>query len=259
MSMTNHNDGYVYDAEFEEARAQLKLAKTDHEKANAALTEKKLLADRSDRARMRAEKMAAEARSKDTEASRKGQEAKRKATEAKRRGLPTHRLESEAVKWSGDAQRASAEIRRFEEEGRRKERESREVAKEINAQSEIVTEKLKVVQDWIQRAKFLTGNTTARMAAIANEQEEAAQAEPTPLSVTGGAAAALKSTLDTLERSPGQALRLNVGEGDSVSLFLDAQREGDQLVTLSGATLDISETSNGINLVLRRHSEVPSA
>ena len=136
-------------------------------------------------------------------------------------------------------------------------------------------EKLKAVQNWAQRVTFLTGNATARMAAIASEQEKAAQAEPTPLSVSGGAGAALKSTLDTLERSPGQALRLNVGEGDSVSLSLDAQREGDQLVshdgagvlliaqnvlvTMSGATLDISETSNGINLVLRRHSEVPSA
>ena len=69
------------------------------------------------------------------------------------------------------------------------------------------------------------------------------------MAVTPEAMAALKSTLDSLEHSAEQTLRLNVGAEDSVSLFLDQPREADHVVSHEGVTVLLGHVpSSGVRV-----------
>ena len=272
--MTTQQDSAVYDREYGEAKAQLGLAKREEERTRADLTEAKLLLERSERFEMRAEKLANDARAKEAGATRKADEAQRRVESARRQGQPRNRLEGELRRWQTDAQRAAQEVRRHEEESRRKHREAREVAKRIGAKNEAVTEKVRVSHSWSQRMAYLASTTGVRLAAVAKQEQDEQAAVP-PLEITAEAMAALKTTLDSLQHSPDQVLRLNVGAEDSISLFLDQPREADHTVShdgvavlvieppvldgLEGATLEVAHSPNGASLVLSRSSKVAAS
>ena len=269
--MVARQDGAVYDAEYEEARAQLRLAKRDEDKARDDLTESKLLQERSERFKMRADQQATEARTRESGANRKAQETRRKIENARSQGLPKFRLDAEIQRWQAEEQRAGQDVRRHEDESRRKEREGKEVAKTIAAKNEVMLEKVRTSHSWSQRITYLASTTDARLAVLEKDEQKRQEAVQA-LAVTPEAVAALKSTLDSLEHSAEQTLRLNVGAEDSISLFLDQPREADHVVShegvtvllveppllegLQGATLAVAESTNGASLVLSRSSEV---
>jgi Fe-S cluster assembly iron-binding protein IscA len=87
------------------------------------------------------------------------------------------------------------------------------------------------------------------------------------LAVTQKAVETLKGILEEVEHEPAQVLRI-VASGDELSLALDAPRTDDQRVDLAGetvtvldsqlakrlagSTLDVSDTTEGPRLTLRR-------
>ena len=157
--MVARQDGAIYDAEYEEARAQLRLAKRDEDKARDDLTEAKLLQERSERFKMRADQQATEARTRESGANRKAQETRRKIENARRQGLPKFRLDAETQRWQAEEQRAGQDVRRHEDESRRKEREGKEVAKTIAAKNEVMLEKIRTSHSWSQRITYLASTT----------------------------------------------------------------------------------------------------
>ena len=178
-----------WDEELEEARAQLKLAKREEEKARAAHTEVKLHQEREERLSNAARKKAQNAKSLEAQSRQRSNEAKRKAEDAGRKGLAKHRWEGELQRWSGEQQRASGDARRFEDEARRKEREATALAKELKVKQEIVGEKLKSTHGWSQKFNYLlktSGTRTdakmADQATVASDGTDTAdesQIEPT--------------------------------------------------------------------------------
>jgi Fe-S cluster assembly iron-binding protein IscA len=88
------------------------------------------------------------------------------------------------------------------------------------------------------------------------------------VTVTDQAAEVLRATLDEARTEPGQALRLLLRPGGGFGLGLDAEREGDEVVTADGekillmtpdtaeavgeATIDAPETEEGRRLVISR-------
>ena len=115
---------------------------------------------------------------------------------------------------------------------------------------------------WEQKLRFLSQHRGRRATAPRPESDGG----PRPLSVTGRATSALKDMLDGMAHEPGQALRLALGSGGGMTLVLDTERAGDNVVShegepvllidspvpedLQGSTLDISEKPEGSTIVL---------
>lgn len=90
------------------------------------------------------------------------------------------------------------------------------------------------------------------------------------LQVTNQASAQLKTLLDNTEHEPEQVIRLVSDPQGNASFTLDVEREGDQVVAhqgdtvmviesaisegLSGSTLDVRESPDGISFTLYRES-----
>ena len=263
-----------WDDEFEEAKAKLREARREEERARDALAEARLLQDREERFQARAERSAVEARNKESDARRKAEDARRRIDEARRRGQGRHRWEAELRRWESEGQRAAQDIRRYEDEGRRKERDAKAAAKEVKVRAEVVTQRLAVSHDWQQRMKFLTtmkgrsrpaeapgqpdgadteeifeSDSVEEVEVQESEDEGASNGEadvekdgPKPLEITARAAASLRATLEDMQRGPHQLLRLSVDGSGSVVLYLDTARQSDHVVDLEGSAVLLIDT-----------------
>jgi len=88
------------------------------------------------------------------------------------------------------------------------------------------------------------------------------------VNVTGRAKIALKNALSRSAEEPGIGLRVEISEGGACSLFPDSHKPGDQVIEhegdpllligedvsepLDGATIDLTETPQGAQLVITK-------
>ncbi len=274
-----------YDEEYEDAKAAVAKARREEEKIRQEFTESKLLMERSERFAQQSSKRAQQAATQESTAKRTAIEARRKLREAGLKGQSKHRWEQQARQAEAEATRAANDARRFVEETRRKEREAKEVGKALAAKNEAVNKIVGVAHAAEQRMKFLAirprDTRPSQPAAVepaeteeelvdvdAAVDQEAPSTEDAALVITPQAVTTLKSTLDTMEHSADQLLRLVVDDEGTLSLYLDTATPTDQIVahdgsivmvigqpvlaSLAGAVIDVDEAVNGASLVLTR-------
>ena len=242
-----------YDEEYEDAKAAVSRAKRDEEKVRQEYTEAKLLMDRSERLGQQASKRAQQAATQETNAKRSAETARRKVREAGLKGQSKIRWEQQARQSEAEATRAANDARRFTEEARRKEREGKEVGKALAAKNEAVNDIVKTAHAAEQRMKFLAirprDTRPSEPVAVEPDVEEEPPEEDqdetaveqmpsaidTPLVITSQAMTTLKSTLDTMEHSPDQLLRLVVDDEGVLSIYLDTASQTDEVVAHDGS------------------------
>ena len=291
------------DAAFYEVKVEADKAKRIAGDAERGVREGRIKYDRAQRMLYKAKKNEAAALTKEDDARGRAAEAKRRAEEATRRGESRHRWESEARRWEGEARRLSAhEFRRWTDEARRKELELRTLARELEQRRAGLGEKLKEADAWQKRLAYVAlhgrlsveGSSETGGEPAVSTDELAPAGEPStpsgqpsdvgeastlgrwpqlgdslgPLSVTERATGALMDVLGGMEHGPYQMLRLVAQPGGGIGLILDAERQGDHVVShqgvpvllvedpvpesLRGAVVDVSESAWGLTLVLSR-------
>ncbi len=252
-----------WDNEFYDIKANLELAKRNEDKAQAALTEAKVKVDRSEALQRRSTSMTSTAKGREAEAKRKVEEAGRRKEEARRKGLPHTRWESEAHRWRSEGARSAQDAQRWELEARRQERAARELGANVRAQMAVYQAAAGETHGWEQRYKALA---LVRPRTVTEKVEEPPTLEETPFTVTPTAAAALMDTLSQLDHQSNQILRLTLDPASKISIALDSEREGDQIVkagdtpvllieprirdSMQGKTLDARASENGTQIVL---------
>ena len=274
--MSTNQPEFVWDEEFEEARAKLKEAKRDEEKAREVLMIARSNQNRAEGSRVRATQRAQEARVRGAQARQKGGEARRRGADARLKGLSWQRWESDARQWAAKAQRAAQDVRRWDEEARRKENEAKSAEGVVRERTAHVVERIKVSQNWEQRLKymievgrgselaFVPDSAVGSSSEVETSLEDEGDADglmhldrrtqpedeslpgkrPKPLEITVGATQLLKDTLDSMEREPHQLLRLVVDSQGTIALHPDAARRNDHVVSHQGFPVLLIDSAN---------------
>ena len=274
--------------EYDDARIALGKAKNEEDKARERQGEARSRHERERTMVDRGRKNESEARVQEAEARRREDEATRRLEEARRRGGQRSRWEAEVRQRKAEGMQARRDVQRWGEEARRKEHQLRPLSDQIRVRAAELAERAKETHQWEQRLRFLalrggssgappSGDALA-VADAPTEPEKGVRTPVTapspgpagfaPLVVTEGAGAFLVQLLTGMNRQADQLLRFVADSSGSLTLALDAERQGDTVMGhsgtrvllvesappegLRGATLDVAPSPDGASLVLAR-------
>ena len=175
----------------------------------------------------RARRMEGDCRTRAVEAVRRTEDAQRRQEDARLEGPSSH-LEAEVLLWERQMQSAADDARAREAEVNRYQRDTRLIADEVAALTQLV--------ETHQSNRALGSRSLREKETVAIEETNSPK-EPTQLTITGQACAALKSILDNLEHGADQTLRLILETSGELALSIDTANNGDSIVNHEGCAV----------------------